>query len=135
MLKQDELEAALAPARSALRWGLTCALAAAAFGMAVEGPRAACAALIGGVAGTFAGRSLASGLAAAFGRPEDVRGARNRTLLAALLRYPLLGAIFAGSIMVLDLPAAWMAVGVTAWPASLLAAAWQSQSAESSSRA
>lgn len=135
MLKQDELDAALAPARSALRWGIACSLAAAAFGMAVDGPRASAAALIGGITGTFAGRSLASGLAAAFGRPEDVRGARNRTLLAALLRYPLLGAIFAGSIMLLDLPAAWLAVGVTTWPVSLLAAAWQSQAAESSSRA
>lgn len=172
MLKQDELDAALAPARTAMRWGSACALAATALALAVAGPLAGAAALTGGLVGVLAGRSLSMGLASALrivsgpglaaGPPRasagpgasadpgassegsgsaqgieigdlsadalspDARRARNKTLVAAFLRYPLLGGIIAFSIMNLGLPAGWLAVGLSAWPVALLAAAWQS---------
>jgi len=127
MLSQPTLHEALAPARMGLRCALALTAAAALVALAFGGAGAPAAVVIGGGTALLGGLSMTRGVAAAFRRAEDARGARNRTLASALLRYPLLAGILGLALVVLGLPAEWLAVGLTTWPVALIAATVHAQ--------
>ena len=70
------------------------------------------------------------GVEAALARSADPAAARRRAIAAALLRYPLIGAILALGILVLDVPAGWLIAGVSTWPVALAGAALAARPAE-----
>lgn len=127
MLSQQTLHEALAPARTGVRCALALTAAAALIALVTGGAAESAAVIIGGGTALLGGLSMARGVAAAFGRAEDARGARNRTLASALLRYPLLAGVLALALVVLGLPAEWLAVGLTTWPVALIAATVHAQ--------
>lgn len=126
----DALDASLAPARVAMRWTLACAALVAALGLAFSGPDAAAGALVGGAAGIVGGWSMLLGLSIAFAKGDEPESARRRAVAAALLRYPVIAAILALGIFVLDVPAGWLFAGVSAWPAALAASALHAREAD-----
>lgn len=129
LLTPDVLDAALAPARIAVRWTRACTVLLAAGALGVAGVDAALAVGAGGILGIVGGRALLGGLASVFQRGNDDGMASRRAVVTALFRFPLLGAAIAACVMLLDLHPAWLALGLTTWPVALMGAALRDQSA------